>query len=320
MTKPTMVSVNLPFDGFYESSYSYAIDREEEQFCEYRCDEYEKDNKDNEVYWPDALKLDAQQYGEILFNVTQYRDCYQHIARDYVAALDHAIGDALEMGVKDKRGAWIDGKFTKVDYVRPSIRMTFEEMTSPREYNFATDRLFAQIPLVVMRHLFKQSKVEKHATFAAVIRERFTSRSGFHSYYSNDVESWLEKPLRDWDHNELGTLLIAGMKMAGLDPESDETRRNLEDATIGDDGAYQAWEKGVDWPAFETKRLEARAEKLAQWIAEDCDAAMRWQASNSGDFAEIVAADPSSFGDVLDSHSLPYRCPETPDLFQVDGR
>ena len=39
------------------------------------------------------------------------------------------------------------------------------------------------------------------------IKERFTSRSGFISSYPNHLEDW--PPLEQWDHNELGTLLVA---------------------------------------------------------------------------------------------------------------
>ncbi len=126
--------------------------------------------------------------------------------------------------------------------------------------------------------LFRKSKAEEHATLAQVIKERFTSRDGFLSGYRNELDSWLAKPLRDWDHNELGTLLIAAMRLANVDPEESETRNALYEATCGDEGAYQAWESCVDWPKFEAKRQEARAEKLAEWMESDMDSASRlWQ-------------------------------------------
>ncbi|UVK46770.1 hypothetical protein BPNPMPFG_002478 [Mesorhizobium sp. AR07] len=74
--------VNLPFDGFYESSYSGEIDREEESFIEYRCDGGETDS-DYEEHWPEALRLDAGEYGNILFGVSSYDIAYRKIATWY---------------------------------------------------------------------------------------------------------------------------------------------------------------------------------------------------------------------------------------------
>jgi hypothetical protein len=90
----------------------------------------------------------------------------------------------------------------KIDY-------KYESYSSPREYNFETDRLFAWVKNSSIKELFAASKADNHAQLAEMIKERFTSRSGFISSYSNDLESWLDKPLLQWDHNELGTLLKA---------------------------------------------------------------------------------------------------------------
>ena len=38
------------------------------------------------------------------------------------------------------------------------------------------------------------------------IKERFSSRDGFMSFYSSDLGDW-PKELKDWDHNQLSTLL-----------------------------------------------------------------------------------------------------------------
>lgn len=84
------------------------------------------------------------------------------------------------------------------------IDMTFESLRSPREYNFSTDLIFCQISLEEVRRLRAETN-EKN--LRDTIRERFTSRSGFHSFYSNDLDHWDE--IETWDHNEVGTLLEA---------------------------------------------------------------------------------------------------------------
>jgi len=83
------------------------------------------------------------------------------------------------------------------------IAIDFESLTSPREYNFATDKIYAHIELSELQRHYNE--VDK-AKLAQAFKERFTSRSGFHSFYDNQPPS---KPLVEWDHNELETLLLA---------------------------------------------------------------------------------------------------------------
>lgn len=269
--------INLPFDGFYESLYSEAVDHEESQWIEYRCDDCGESGPDYEYNWPDELKLTDSELVNLLTDHTDYSAAYLEIAHWYVDAFDHVAGETFGMTRRAKRKAYDleTREFREESYDRPSIGLKFESMSSPREYNFETDRLFAFVSLRIMRELFKRSKAEKHATLAAVIRQRFTSRSGFISHYSNYLADWLAKPLADWDHNELATLLIATMKAAGFDAD-DDGRERLYYETVGDESAYRAWESAVDWPAFESARREARAEKLAEWRELDAEAAAHW--------------------------------------------
>lgn len=81
----------------------------------------------------------------------------------------------------------------------------FTELVSPREYNFETDAICAAISEDSLLKVFKEVKREE---LEAKIKERFTSRSGFISFYSNNINTWDEDP-RNWDHNEIGTLLLA---------------------------------------------------------------------------------------------------------------
>lgn len=87
------------------------------------------------------------------------------------------------------------------------IELTFHSITSPKYYNYETDRLFAEISEADARKLFAMLRGDNrlHDT----IKGRFTSCDGFISHYSNDIDEWLDKPLMEWDCNELGTLLLA---------------------------------------------------------------------------------------------------------------
>lgn len=94
------------------------------------------------------------------------------------------------------------------DYVKAfadhgELDLIFDELKSPREYSFETDRIFVTIPSYQAEALL--AKADKEALGKA-IHDKFTSRSGFISFYSNRLEDW---PLSasNWDHNQLGALI-----------------------------------------------------------------------------------------------------------------
>lgn len=83
--------------------------------------------------------------------------------------------------------------------------LKFVELSSPREYNFTTDRIFCSIDLEEVKSIFE--KVDENL-LRERIAARFTSRSGFVSYYPNTLEEW-PSDLSEWDINQVGTLLEA---------------------------------------------------------------------------------------------------------------
>lgn len=318
MTKPIMLIANLPFfPGFYESRLSAMVDCAEESHV-YNIIE-DGSNEGDEPQFHEALRLDENEISSILFDVTDYKKAYLQIAEDYASAFDTAAGEAFGLSVKAKRKVYDcqSGKRVNETYMRPSIRSTFESMDSPREYNFATDRLYINFPLAMARMIFNKSKAEKHETLQTVICERHTSRDGFKSFYGNDLEDWIEKPLSDWDHNELGTLIITGLKMAGLDTDDYDFEDTIYSA-MGDDWGDSAWESAVDWNKYESAKQEKRAEKLAEWIRSDCESFKPWRYENSELFRQLVNASPELFADFPGIKGLPFRCPETLDLFNAN--
>lgn len=78
----------------------------------------------------------------------------------------------------------------------------FESMSSPREYNFQTDRVFVELTRADLTRLVRGVPV---AAFDKACRDRFTSRSGFISHYSPNWRDWGR--LSTWDHNQIGTLV-----------------------------------------------------------------------------------------------------------------
>lgn len=255
--------INLPFPGFYDSWYSQEIDRAESDWCEWRATE-DSGNDDDEARHPEAIRLNAGELAEILWRCTDHSKAYAIIARDYVDAFGYVAESEADL----------------------KLGLTFESMTSPREYNFETDRIFAFIPRASVAALFKLSRADKHATLARTIAKRFTSYDGFLSGYPNALGAWLSKPLGAWDHNELGTLLIAVLEMQG----TKDLNLPLFERVADDCGFEQAWETAVDWAKFEDLRTEARADKVA----------------------ELREEDPAAFAEY---EATPYRCPYTLDLF-----
>jgi hypothetical protein len=82
--------------------------------------------------------------------------------------------------------------------------MACESLHSPKEYNFTTDKIYALIPEAEITRIHSEVNAD---ALAELVKERFTSHSGFSSFYSNDVKTWGD--VLEWDHNQLGTLIQA---------------------------------------------------------------------------------------------------------------
>ena len=142
----------------------------------------------------------------------------------YSSLHDRSCEDALSQAFSDDSGtpnaglldrafdlvSWRDvqkeyaKKYTEAFAQEFKIALQFETMVSPREYNFTTDRIFAHIDSSEAARLLALVDPE---TLADTVRQTFTSRSGFSSFYNPDVTTWGE--ISTWDHNQIGTLLQA---------------------------------------------------------------------------------------------------------------
>lgn len=108
--------------------------------------------------------------------------------------------------------AWVKG-FAK----ETGIPMELEEVQSPREYNFTTDRLFVRVPIDTIEQIASQMDDK---ILRETIRKNHSSYSGFISFYPNDLDhpKW-QKPVREWDPNQLETLLEAKLLQDDYDQE-----------------------------------------------------------------------------------------------------
>lgn len=211
-----MPEIQVPFPGFYESILSGAIDAAEERTVEYL--------RENEFY----EILEDYQIAEILYDHTDYGAIHQKLAKAWVEEFDDLVLDELDL----------------------SLGLTFSIMTSPREYNFTTDRVFAKISMPQLRELFEL--VDKRR-LDEVCEQHLKSRDGFISHYDYRWRNW--GPLEDWDYNQTGMLLHA------LDLGEDWQWEMLQRLNEDIDRAVEA---GQDWDKIQQKLdeavLEARGE------------------------------------------------------------
>ena len=166
----------IPFDGFYNSFISADIEHQIGQQIEWNTDVYDLNVNEEKILWESYLSVNRSYF-------------YNQIAKDYT-------------------NFYIDDLNAKLNYAYPDHRFTlnakFSFLTSPREYNFETDRIFIDIEkdhaIDFIKYIIKHYKKELEEK----IKQRFTSRSGYWSYYKNTLDSWTQD-YSEWDCNMIGT-------------------------------------------------------------------------------------------------------------------
>lgn len=143
----------------------------------------------------------------------------------------------------------------------------FVELTSPREYNFATDRIFMRVPRVTVARMWRKTD---RKILDRITKERFTSCDGFISGYRNDWREWGR--LSEWDYNQLGTLLLAFLETergekwdmwAEFDlVESFRCNGGIHSALWQGDKAGRAW-KLFNYLTYDRPRRAVKT--MAQW-------------------------------------------------------
>jgi hypothetical protein len=209
--------IKLPFAGFYHSLFSDGLDLEEEQTAENMAESHDG--------------ISASDIACFIYQRATYRTAFQHIAQDYAERFNDYLKSEYEL----------------------DLGLRFEKLDSPKEYNFTTDRVFCYISEEKARELFN---AVSQGSLADAIRDRFTPRSGFIPYYSNDLAEWLAKPIGEWDHNELETLLVALLADADQSDCEMAIYQGMRDAGV----FYDALDNAVDWAAVESDIAELKEE------------------------------------------------------------
>lgn len=214
----TLISTRIPFAGFYESIWSYAIDREVER----RAENWTDDRDDFNREFP-ALAHVPDEYLEGAFadawEAVDYSAAYAALAREYAVEFAAWLGDSLDT----------------------ELAFEFEEVVSPKFYNFETDRLFIKLPLAAFETI--RARLGEDAV-ADEFKAMFTSRDGFASFYDNTPPS---KPLAEWDHNELYALLVAWVEHELPNRSIDDELFDYRSGGLYEE-AYRIADDATDWP------------------------------------------------------------------------
>ena len=192
----------IPFDGFYNSYISSDIEHQIGQQIEWYTDIYNLNEDEQQILWDNYLSVNR-----VFF--------YNKIAEHYTDLYIDALNERLE-------GFTLKGKFNL--------------LTSPKEYNFETDRIFIDIErdhaIDFIKYIIRNYKKELEKK----IEDRFTSRSGFWSHYKNGLDLWTQD-YSEWDHNQIGTCfeLFDFDELNFYESLSETIIFNLEN-TLGKDG------------------------------------------------------------------------------------
>lgn len=173
-------NILIPFEGFYNTSASDRV--ENIAFWNYISEKGIQEDAEH-VYMDCPDDLTEAEYSDFWNNYfpEHYKEIQEETAKAYMDALGGELG----------------------------IKLTFESIDSPRQYNYTTDRLFCDADEAELLHLYNRTDKK---ILSEVIKERHTSRPGFSSYYDNEItaESWQDP--EKYDHNQWQTVIEANIK------------------------------------------------------------------------------------------------------------
>ena len=170
--------ITIPFDGFYNSISERRVD--ERLFDEW-CSET------NNLDYIDTSELQGDDSDAFYdWCDDRWEDARLEYVEDYV--------DNFFAIIKGVTGVDLDYTDLVID--------------SPREYNFATDRIFIKVDGDKLKKLFK---LTDRKLLAEQIKADFTSYDGFSSSYSNDINH-ADWKLTNFDHNSWLTVFKVLLK------------------------------------------------------------------------------------------------------------
>lgn len=174
MSNLKTVSTWLPvFTGFYESIFD-GSDLAIESETQLSIDEYKE-------YYEELHNAGISQdyFNDNIWGFINFSDCFKEASKSICNALPNLDHAGIIKGVE------------------------FESLQSPKYYNFSTDSINCKITFDT--ELLTKYINDNLEAFTEYIKDRYTSRSGFISSYSNNVNDWLD--VNEYGEHEAGAVL-----------------------------------------------------------------------------------------------------------------
>lgn len=339
------------FPGWYGSFLDQALDSEIERDCEYIATEkdskYYANEPDSNFNFPEPLKVTESDLSDSYYSSRNFGLYREARNLEWLDSLVDVIGEECSPGfvwhngarflrprALDKRDLTDNESRWQIALAALAQSMRYESMSSPREYNFTTDRLFAYGRLQAFRVMLRLARrPENKAAWSRIVRERHASRDGFCSWYPADSNQWPEH-IAEYDHNHLATLLAFALESCGR-WESETGRRARDSWDQINDSICDAMLNGEDSAFWTHVQLgdsaiaEIRGRRLCDWL--ESESADEWTPESPA--LVWLAANPA--GPIIDSaiehdaaviraaqeylarqgESVAIRCDSTLDLF-----
>lgn len=139
--------------------------------------EYDRESEDIDSY-NEEYKTNLK-YEDFEFN---YVDYHQRICKAFVNRLEKEIDELLP------------------------IKIEYQSLCSPREYNFGNDSIYVKVTVDLKRLINAVAKLPNEE--AVKYFDRYTNRSGFISFHSNNLSDWLNQDyIMEEPAHRIGALL-----------------------------------------------------------------------------------------------------------------
>ena len=157
----------------------------------------------------------------------------EHDQKAWFTELSQEYVEYFECGLSDRLKDILDVE------IKEKL-LTYESCTSPKEYNFSTDKIFVHCNERLLDILILYA-IGNHGVFGSYLRDNFTSRSGFIPLYSNKTQEWLDNLMKPdkLDTVELYVLIDFFISYDQSSPNihfSEEKNQFLEDVYEGIQG------------------------------------------------------------------------------------
>lgn len=180
------LSVEIPFSGFYASTHNAMFDDWLEYESEYLQSEH------------GASESDIEKLAQLFWDCVDWRAAHVEYAKEYCEALASYVADESRQYKEDSTGKRYLSEGLK-------LALVFEELKSPRFYNYETDRIYCKVPTVQLEQMRREVPADFWAEY---VKENCTSYDGFASSYPADASEWPSE-LSEWGEAGLGLLLQA---------------------------------------------------------------------------------------------------------------